>query len=776
MPLKTPLIDDRRYDDLVGEALARIPVHTPEWTNFNRSDPGVTLIEVFAFLTESLLYRANQIPDRNRKKFLQLLRIPLQSATPARGMITIANESPETNPAARVIPGDLEVRAGKVPFRTSRSVDVLPVQGRFYVKKKVEPGSPELRAYYQQLYASFRGPNQTIEPQLYESVPLPTRTGGAISLADTIDNCIWLALIVRDKEKLATPDEVRKQLAHRTLSIGVVPSLAESSATLPAGRPFGSAASVTFVVDAPEVEANGGLPETGNREPKYRAVETSSTDDLFTAGGILNVQLPEEERLRLWTNLDPLEAGVGMLPPAIEDAALDARVITWLRITPSAPTDARFTWMGINAAPVTQLARVANELLPVGTGEPDQVARLARPPVLAGSVRIFVSHQGKTTEWKEVPDLLEAGAEVPLPDPRQARKMKQAPTTVFTVNAEAGEVRFGDGTHGTRPPDEAVIRASYDYALGAAGNIGPDTIKSHVGLEAGFKVTNPLATSGGADAETVESGEKQISAYLQHRDRLVTPNDFIALTLRTPGVDVGRVEVLPNFYDHPTQGAAEVPGVVTLMVIPAYDALQPDAPMPRRPFLDAICRYLDPRRLITTEVYLRGPKYRDIWIAIGIKVAAGFNESEVCENVKKDVMRFLAPTLGQRQELPDDPSIILGTPSVATNGWKLSKPVMTLELAAVASRTKGVEYVNENLVLADDSRNARTRIDMTGLALPRVRGIRVTNGPAVGLDELFGAAGTGAGVGGDGTGGDSQPGGGAGTPFVQVPVIPEECR
>src|SRR5215510_7525286 len=93
MPLTIPTIDNRRYQDLLDEALARIPVYTPEWTNFNKSDPGVTLIEVFAFLTETLLYRANQIPERNRRKFLQLLGIGLQPAAAARGLIYVTNES-----------------------------------------------------------------------------------------------------------------------------------------------------------------------------------------------------------------------------------------------------------------------------------------------------------------------------------------------------------------------------------------------------------------------------------------------------------------------------------------------------------------------------------------------------------------------------------------------------------------------------------------------------------------------------------------------------------
>src|SRR3981189_3994040 len=90
MPLTIPTLDDRRYQDLLDEALARIPVHNPEWTNFNKSDPGVTIIELFSFLTENLLYRANQIPERNRRKFLQLLGVPLEPPSSARGLVQTA--------------------------------------------------------------------------------------------------------------------------------------------------------------------------------------------------------------------------------------------------------------------------------------------------------------------------------------------------------------------------------------------------------------------------------------------------------------------------------------------------------------------------------------------------------------------------------------------------------------------------------------------------------------------------------------------------------------
>ena len=72
MPLIIPQLDDRSYRDLLNEAIARIPVHTPEWTNFNDSDPGITLLQLFAFMNENLLFRSNLIPERNRLKFIQL--------------------------------------------------------------------------------------------------------------------------------------------------------------------------------------------------------------------------------------------------------------------------------------------------------------------------------------------------------------------------------------------------------------------------------------------------------------------------------------------------------------------------------------------------------------------------------------------------------------------------------------------------------------------------------------------------------------------------------
>ena len=93
MPLTVPKLDDRNFDELVREAVVRIPVHTPEWNNFNDSDPGMTLVQLFAFMTENLLYRSNRIPENNRRKFLTLLGIGLLPKTSGRGLVALATSA-----------------------------------------------------------------------------------------------------------------------------------------------------------------------------------------------------------------------------------------------------------------------------------------------------------------------------------------------------------------------------------------------------------------------------------------------------------------------------------------------------------------------------------------------------------------------------------------------------------------------------------------------------------------------------------------------------------
>lgn len=75
MPLPTPALDDRTFQDIVDEAKRLIPRYCPEWTNHNVSDPGVALIELFAWMSEMVLYRVNQVPDRLYVHFLNMVGI-----------------------------------------------------------------------------------------------------------------------------------------------------------------------------------------------------------------------------------------------------------------------------------------------------------------------------------------------------------------------------------------------------------------------------------------------------------------------------------------------------------------------------------------------------------------------------------------------------------------------------------------------------------------------------------------------------------------------------
>ena len=65
MSLPAPKLDDRSFQDLVDEAKRYIQERCPEWTDHNVSDPGVTLIEAFAWMTDLLLYRLNRVPERS---------------------------------------------------------------------------------------------------------------------------------------------------------------------------------------------------------------------------------------------------------------------------------------------------------------------------------------------------------------------------------------------------------------------------------------------------------------------------------------------------------------------------------------------------------------------------------------------------------------------------------------------------------------------------------------------------------------------------------------
>jgi predicted phage baseplate assembly protein len=740
MPLPIPEIDRRSYQEILDELVARIRVHNPEWTNYNESDPGITLLQLFAFMTESLLYRSRLIPERNRLKFLTLLGVPLQPARAAQGIVAFDNLRGPLDPV--VLDRDLELLAGKIPFRTENGLAVLPLEARVYRKAPLPPDREEaLRAQYEAFFESFQtGATSFV---LYETTPVEWPAAGQRVLdlgTETVDGTLWLALLARNRELV---EATRTRIAGSVLTLGVVPELtAQGQALPPGGRPARQAG-VRLDFHLPRTDEP--LPEDPTRRvARYRLLDAVPSTDILAEPGLVQLPLPGAAELRLWEDLDPSEAGVGDFPPAVEGDDQD-RIVTWIRVRPSgqggqgAQASVRLAWVGINAALARQRSHVTREIVARGTGEPDQTFRLANTPVLPETLTLEVDGE----PWRRVDDLIDAGPEVQIGEAQRAPvgygPAGRAVVKAYTVDRESGEGRFGDGLHGARPPAGSVVEASYDHGGGRDGVVAAGAVSKGPALPPGIKVSNPIPTWGGDEPTSVGEAERTIPRFLRHRDRAVSVEDYQDVVAATPGVDMGRVEVLPLF--HPQAPDIRSPGVVTVMVIPKHDAAHPDTPTPDRSFLDLVCEHLDPRRLLTTEVHVRGPDYVPVWVSIGFDTLPGRDLAVVRKAVEERVRRFLSALEG----------------GVLETGWPLSTNVERLELWAVATREGDVAKVND-VLLTDETGVATDRVPMSGLRLPRLVAVSAEQGDPRPLADLRGD-------------GPAEPG----VATLPVPVDPREC-
>ncbi|MEV6909253.1 putative baseplate assembly protein [Amycolatopsis sp. NPDC051071] len=130
MVLPAPDLDDRRFQQFVNDAKRYVRQRCPEWTDHNVSDPGVTLIEVFASMTEHLCYRLNRVPDRLYVKFLELLGLRMLPPTPAEAPVTFWLSTPARAPM--VIRAGTRVSTTRteseeaIVFSTLRDLPIVP--------------------------------------------------------------------------------------------------------------------------------------------------------------------------------------------------------------------------------------------------------------------------------------------------------------------------------------------------------------------------------------------------------------------------------------------------------------------------------------------------------------------------------------------------------------------------------------------------------------------------------------------------------------------------
>ena len=515
MTIEIPVLDDRSYDQLVAEARSRIAVHTPEWTNLNASDPGITLLELFSFLTDNLLYRSNRIPLANRLKFLTMLGISLQPPTPGIGLITVSNARGPLEPPLG-LPAGTEVRAGQVRFATTTPLAVLPVTAQVYYKKPEQPDAATM-AQYQVIYQTFLE-TDTDQLTFYSPVRLDDPATGkpdpVVDLGDaengTIDGSLWLAVLAPQNADL---DAVRSAIAGQSLSIGVYPASSVPGRVIPPQRAGSADVDPGLVVEiaAPEPDPADpfGLTGFGVGQPRYTRLSPSYAEAVLDSPGVLHVTLPPYERLLLWS-FDPEEEGTADYPPRLDDAEVTSRLVTWLRLRylPKAaqaeddsgaaddePADqpgtgggsdhpdcdcgcgceddlpamsgselptGRISWVGLNAARVAQTVAVPREVLGLGTGTPFQAFTLANTPVVADDEHPFVLEVRSVdgtwdADWTEIDDIFAAAPE----------------QKAFTLDRPTGRITFGNGLAGQRVPRGAsaarLVRVRW-----RAGRTGPD--------------------------------------------------------------------------------------------------------------------------------------------------------------------------------------------------------------------------------------------------------------------------------------------------------------
>jgi hypothetical protein len=635
-------------------------------------------------------------------------------------------------------------------------MDVLPIESRAFVKHKVALQDADL-AYYEMLYRAVDPDAPVPKLDAYETREVDGSRSVALS-QDTVDGALWVALLAPPGRSV---QETAQAIAGKALSVGLVPDVDAQARTLGSAGQGAVEGSVDELVRY-ALPQRVSVPDGEPPQARYATLLPTRADNVLQGPGIVELPLPASaDALFTWTELDPLEAGVGDFPPALDDSALAGRIVTWVRVAPPRSAGLQVKWVGVNAAVVDQRVSVTSEVLGQGDGTPDQLMRFSRTGVVADGVVLRVLEAGdpnpaRSLPWTLVDDLMAAGPELQLAPASAAARTR--PTDVYLLDAEAGTVRFGDGLRGRRPPIGSRVVAQYDVCEGRAGNVAAGAITSGPALPPGVRVRNPLATWGGADAEDAVTGEKRITSFVRHRDRLVTAEDFHDIALRTPGLDVARVEVLAAW--HPDLGDSQpgdAPGVVTLMLVPRHDPRQPEAPQPDGAFIDAVCRHLDPRRLVTTELVLRGPDYVGLWLSVGLSVAGGHTVPEVRDAVKARLRAVLAPTrVDGATDLPG-----------REDGWPLSTAVNVKDLWAEAARVPGVLRING--VLLADARGTAIPDEQAlhGLQLPRLLGLSVEAGDPVSIDTLRGQ-GSGDGTGFEGTGDGVRQ-------VVPVPTVPREC-
>jgi predicted phage baseplate assembly protein len=346
MGMPIPNLDDRRFQDLVDDGKRLVQQRCPEWTDHNVHDPGVTLIEAFAYMTDQLLYRLNRVPDRMLVTFLDLIGVSLLPPTAARAPVTFWLSAPR--------PEDLLVPIG-TEVATERTETTDPV-----VFTTVEDLTVHTCELVMLATSAEGGP-----PALREEELISGRRVQAFSDQPAYDDALMFAL------SQAVPSNVLVvRMDCQVEGVGVDPRnppLAWEAWT-PAG----------WVACEVERDGTGGLNRAGDVLLHVPATHQATVIAKRRAGWVRARVIPPVEG-------QPFYAA----PPTV--GSVSAFTIGG-------------TVEAINADPVR------NETIGLSEGVPGQVFTLQRPPVVPGAHFIVeVAGGGHWDEWEVVDNFADSG-------------------------------------------------------------------------------------------------------------------------------------------------------------------------------------------------------------------------------------------------------------------------------------------------------------------------------------------------------------------------------
>jgi predicted phage baseplate assembly protein len=593
MPLPAPDLDDRRFQDLVDDAKRLVMRRCPDWTDHNVSDPGVTLIETFAFMTDQLLYRVNQVPDRIYLKFLDLIGLRMLPPTPASGPVTFWLSAPATTPltipaVTRVATLRTDAQDATV-FSTRADLPIQPCSLR-RVRTPVLPGDDPAEDAAEGVAEGDAAPTADRTGQLTMGVSF-TAFADPPRLADSM-------LLGLDEP--VPQCAVRLDFAGRIQGVGVNPEHPPLRWEAWTGE--------DWTPCEVSLDETGGFNRPGSIIIHIPPGHEASVIDGDRAGWV---------RARI---IEPIEGQ----PPYTASPIVD-----------------RLTACTVGGtAEAVHADIVGEEVLGESEGVPGQCLPVSRSPILAGSGAPLVETSSAEgwQEWTQVEHFAQS----------------TATDRHFILDAIAGLVLFGpavrtpDGAlrqYGAVPPKGATIRISgYSTGGGRHGNVAAQaiqTLRSSIPFVAGVENLRPA--HGGVDGETLDEAKTRGPLLLRTRNRAVTAEDYEILARET-APEIARVRCI-------SAGEADVPaGAVRVLVVPAtaaergrilFENLEPSGDV-----LARIAARLDEVRVIGTRVSVEPPLYRGITVVARVVARTRVSVDRVREDALDALYRFLSPLPG----------------------------------------------------------------------------------------------------------------------------------